>query len=69
MPDFKSTALPPRSFTVGDWFVVPSLNRLSRGEESVQIELKLMEVLVYLAERRGELVSKRDLEARIQKVL
>jgi DNA-binding winged helix-turn-helix (wHTH) protein len=61
MPDFNTTARPAGSFTVGDWLVVPSLNRLTRGDESVQIELKLMEVLVHLAERPGELVSKRDL--------
>lgn len=61
MPDSNATSRPEGSFTVGDWLVVPSLNRLSRGDESVQIELKLMEVLVHLAERSGELVSKRDL--------
>jgi DNA-binding winged helix-turn-helix (wHTH) protein len=49
------------SFRVGDWLVVPGLNRLSRGGEDIQLELKLMEVLVHLAERPGELVSKRDL--------
>lgn len=61
MPDSNTTDRPAGSFTVGDWLVEPSLNRLSRGGESVQIELKLMEVLVHLAERPGELVSKRDL--------
>jgi DNA-binding winged helix-turn-helix (wHTH) protein len=61
MPDSNAEALQAGSFTVGDWLVEPSLNRLSRGRESVQIELKLMEVLVHLAERQGELVSKRDL--------
>jgi len=61
MPDSNATARPEGSFTVGDWLVVPSLNRLSRDDESVQIELKLMEVLVHLAGRPGELVSKRDL--------
>jgi DNA-binding winged helix-turn-helix (wHTH) protein len=61
MPDSNTTDRPEGSFTVGDWLVEPSLNRLSKGGESVQIELKLMEVLVHLAERPGELVSKRDL--------
>lgn len=61
MPDSNAEALQAGSFTVGDWLVEPSLNRLSRSGESVQIELKLMEVLVHLAERQGELVSKRDL--------
>jgi DNA-binding winged helix-turn-helix (wHTH) protein len=68
MPDFNSTARPAGSFTVGEWLVVPNLNRLSRGEESVQIEFKLMEVLVHLAERPGELVSKRDLTDAVWRV-
>jgi len=61
MPESNTTARPAGSFTVGDWLVVPNLNRLSRGDESVQIELKLMEALVHLAGRQGELVSKREL--------
>jgi DNA-binding winged helix-turn-helix (wHTH) protein len=61
MPDANATARPAEPFRIGDWVVVPALNRLSRGEESVQLELKLMEVLVHLAGRPGELVSKREL--------
>jgi DNA-binding winged helix-turn-helix (wHTH) protein len=61
MPDANAEALQAGSFTVGDWLVEPSLNRLSRGGESVHLELKLMEVLVHLAGRPGELVSKREL--------
>jgi DNA-binding winged helix-turn-helix (wHTH) protein/WD40 repeat protein len=49
------------SFRVGDWLVEPRLNRLIRGDESVQIELKMMDVLVCLAERAGELVSRREI--------
>lgn len=61
MPDSNKTARSTGSFNVGDWLVVPSLNRLSKGKETVQLELKLMEVLVHLAGRAGELVSKREL--------
>ncbi len=61
MPDASATARPAAPFRIGEWLVEPSLNRLSRGGESFQLELKLMEVLVHLAERPGELVSKRDL--------
>ena len=68
MSDSNTAARQAGSFTVGDWLVVPSLNRLSRGGESVPIELKLMEVLVHLAERQGELVSKRDLIDDVWKV-
>jgi DNA-binding winged helix-turn-helix (wHTH) protein len=61
MPDSNTTTRLEGSFTVGEWLVVPDLNRLSKDGESVQVELKLMEVLVHLAERPSELVSKRDL--------
>jgi DNA-binding winged helix-turn-helix (wHTH) protein len=68
MPDSNRTAQSTGSFSVGDWLVVPSLNRLSKGEETVQLELKLMEVLVLLVRRAGELVSKRDLIDAVWKV-
>ena len=61
MPDSNTTIRLEGPFTVGEWLVAPDLNRLSKDGESVQIELKLMEVLVHLAERPGELVTKRDL--------
>jgi DNA-binding winged helix-turn-helix (wHTH) protein/WD40 repeat protein len=48
-------------FWLDDCLVEPRLNRLTRGEESVQIELKMMDVLVCLAERAGELVTRREI--------
>ena len=48
-------------FRVGGWLVEPCLNRLTRGGESIQIELKMMDVLVCLAERAGELVTRREI--------
>jgi DNA-binding winged helix-turn-helix (wHTH) protein/WD40 repeat protein len=49
------------SFRVGDWLVEPRLNRLIRGDESIQIELKMMDVLVCLAAKAGELVTRREI--------
>ncbi|MEX1309094.1 MAG: winged helix-turn-helix domain-containing protein [Candidatus Sulfomarinibacteraceae bacterium] len=48
-------------FRVGDWVVEPSLNRLSRDGVAVQLALKVMDVLLCLADRPGELVSKHEL--------
>jgi DNA-binding winged helix-turn-helix (wHTH) protein len=48
-------------FLVGDWLVEPTLNRLTRGDTSVQLELKAMDVLLCLAEHAGEVVSKHEL--------
>ncbi len=48
-------------FELDDWQVRPSLNRLSRGGEDVQLEPKLMDVLAFLAANAGEVVSKDDI--------
>jgi len=49
-------------FQVGDWWVEPSADRLQQGERLVRVEPKVMDVLVYLASRAGEVVSRQDLE-------
>jgi len=48
-------------FRVGPWLVQPSLNTISRNGTSNRVEPKIMEVLVCLAEHRGEVVSKEKL--------
>ncbi len=47
-----------KALQIGDWTVEPELNRLSRGDEAVRIEPKSMAVLVHLADRPGEVVSR-----------
>jgi TolB-like protein/DNA-binding winged helix-turn-helix (wHTH) protein/Flp pilus assembly protein TadD len=54
-----------RRFRVHDWLVEPDQGRLSQGDESVRIEPKVMEVLVYLAGRRGEVVTREELEREV----
>lgn len=49
-------------FLIGTWLVQPQLNLLSAGEVSTHIEPKVMQVLVYLAARPGEVVSKKELK-------
>lgn len=48
-------------FRVGDWLVQRDLNRLSKGEKSVQVEPKVMEVLVFLAGQPGEVLSRQSI--------
>ena len=52
-------------FRLGEWLVEPRLNRLTRGGETIQLELKVMDVLVCLAERAGEVVLRRDIVDRV----
>ena len=48
-------------FRLSGWLVQPSLNRLSREAEVVQLEPKLMDVLVFLASNAGQVVSKNEI--------
>ncbi len=54
-------ALSSDRFRLGDWLVDPSLSRVTNGADTVHLEPRAMEVLVYLAGRADELVSKQDL--------
>ncbi len=46
---------------VGGWRVDPARNELSRGAESVKLEPKVVEVLVHLARRAGQVVGREEL--------
>lgn len=48
-------------FQLGDRFVRPGLNRIEGPSGPVTVEPRVMEVLVHLAGRRGEVVSKEEL--------
>ena len=51
----------PADFRLADWLVQPSLNRLSCDDRVIQLEPKLMDVLVFLAENSGRVVSKNEI--------
>jgi TolB-like protein/DNA-binding winged helix-turn-helix (wHTH) protein/tetratricopeptide (TPR) repeat protein len=48
-------------FRIGSWLVQPSLNTVSQNGKTFHIEPKVMEVLVCLARRAGETLSKQTL--------
>ena len=48
-------------FRVGEWVAYPSLNQLVRGEVVARVRPKVMDVLVHLATRPGEVVSKDEI--------
>jgi TolB-like protein/DNA-binding winged helix-turn-helix (wHTH) protein len=50
------------AFSVGDWQVDVAANRLRRGKKEVKVESRVMEVLVYLANRPGQIVTRQELE-------
>jgi TolB-like protein/DNA-binding winged helix-turn-helix (wHTH) protein/Flp pilus assembly protein TadD len=51
-----------RPFSIYDWQVSPTEGVLSRDDQTVRLEPKAMEVLVYLAARPGEVITREDLE-------
>jgi DNA-binding winged helix-turn-helix (wHTH) protein/TolB-like protein/Tfp pilus assembly protein PilF len=46
---------------IGEWAVAPALNQLSAAGKTVKLEPKAMAVLVYLADRPGQVVSREAL--------
>ncbi len=48
-------------FMTGHWRVEPELNHVIAGDKAVHLEPKVMRVLVCLADRAGDVVSKEDL--------
>lgn len=48
-------------FRLNDWLVQPAQCRLSRHGLTRQVRPKIMDLLTYLATRRGDVVSKDDL--------
>jgi DNA-binding winged helix-turn-helix (wHTH) protein len=50
-----------RPFHLGVWLVEPMANRVSVGDTSVQLEQKVMAVLLCLAEHAGEAVTRQQL--------
>lgn len=49
------------SFRIGEWLVEPQINTLTNADKPTRVEPKIMQVLVCLAERPLEVVSKEKL--------
>ena len=50
-----------QSLTVGEWLVEPKLNRISRADRHVSLRPQTMDLLVYLARGRGQVISADEL--------
>src|SRR5262245_45563952 len=59
------TARPVPTFKIGDRLVDPSLNRVTFAGRTVQVEPKIMQVLVALAERAGQVVTRDELMSHV----
>ena len=54
-----------RSFSVGEWVVDAQGNQIQLGDKIVSLEPKVMDVLVYLAQRPGEVIERQVLEDKV----
>jgi TolB-like protein/DNA-binding winged helix-turn-helix (wHTH) protein/Tfp pilus assembly protein PilF len=52
-------------FRVGDWHVDPASGRMIRDGKVIKLEPRVMDVLVYLAGRPGQVVTRDELEAKV----
>jgi TolB-like protein/DNA-binding winged helix-turn-helix (wHTH) protein len=64
-PDRTLTVDTRRPFQIGDWLIEPDIGRLTQNGRSVKLEPKVMELLVYLAQRPGRVLSREELEQSI----
>ncbi len=51
----------PIKLRIGDWCVNPAMNEISRQGETARVEGRTMRLLLYLAERAGQVVSMDEL--------
>ena len=51
-----------KSFYIDNWHIDTEVNRLSFRNQEIKLESKVMDVLVYLADHAGEIVSREALE-------
>lgn len=54
-------------FSIGEWQVTPDEGVLTRDDEIVHLEPKVMDVLVYFASRSGEVITREELERDVWK--
>ena len=62
---FSTRATTPPRLQIGEWRANRTTNELGRAGDTVRIEPKVMEVLMVLADRAGEVVSRDDLLAAV----
>jgi len=54
-----------KDFLIEDWLVQPQLSRVTRGHDTVQVQPKIMAVLVCLADEAGNVVMREKLFKRV----
>jgi adenylate cyclase len=50
-----------RKFWIGEWLIEPELNCITRENDKISVEPKVIEVLVYMADHPGEVLSQKQI--------
>jgi DNA-binding winged helix-turn-helix (wHTH) protein len=61
----ESAEVPPAKVSFGPFCLLPAQFLLLEGDKPMPLGSRALEILIALLERRGELVSKQDLTARV----
>lgn len=56
-----------KELTIGDWLILPATGQVIRDNSEQRLEPRAMDVLVYLADHAGEIVSREELEQQVWK--
>jgi len=59
----SDSANKPGPFYVGEWLVEPAADRLIRGQQEVKLEPRVMDLLLFLASRPGQVMSREEVES------
>ncbi|MEM6704493.1 MAG: LpqB family beta-propeller domain-containing protein [Acidobacteriota bacterium] len=63
--DIIARMLPPNTLRIGDIVVEPTLNRIDKGNETLTVEPRVMDLLVLLAESPGRVFSREEILERV----
>ena len=64
-PHPAQTSISRSPFQVGDWLVEPDAGRLTNDGRSSRLEPKVMDLLIYMAQRPGQVLPREELEQAI----
>lgn len=54
-----------RPFMVGEWLVEPAIERISKGDLEEKLEPRVMDLLVCLSSKGGEVITREELESKV----
>ncbi len=57
----KGSAIEPVPFKIGEWSIDPARRSVSRGDKIIRLRPRSADVLLHLADRAGQVVTREEL--------